>query len=170
MLAKILDILRIVLTALNIYFILGIVTNTAVSALQLAASAAVFFLIGFLLYRWSKTDWRKTFRPIDYFAILLPFIYLGFFWLNYFFACCPETKTYQFSNTPTTVSDESRYGSNYGDSTTILMENGDYQDFYLFRTFPDYHEMRFKTHITMTTETGLFGLLVLKDYHFSTQK
>lgn len=72
MLAKILDILRIVLTALNIYFILGIVTNTAVSALQLAASAAVFFLVGFLLYRWSKTDWRKTFRPIDYFAILLP--------------------------------------------------------------------------------------------------
>ena len=153
---KILDILRIVLTVLNLYLFMKIVLNTAVTFTNLAIVTAVFFVLGFLLYRWIRKDWQRLFGWFDFFGILIPLVFNAFFYINYTFSSEPEFRTYQFQS--------------HERSTTIQLENGEFQDFYLLRTFPDYSAIVLKDQVLLHTETGFFGLLVLKDYQFSAHK
>lgn len=165
MLARFVDFLRILITGINIYIFFFVIMNTAITFYQFLFSILVYYILLFFLYKKIQEIWIKAFGWFDYFGIIIPFIFNSFFFINYYFSSNPKIETYFFLKNPTIGG--SKYQSNYADSTTITLMNGDFQDFYFFRTFPDYTKMQLKNHITMHTEKGFFGFLVLKNYKFS---
>lgn len=159
---------RVLIILANLLIFFTIILNTVISVWQLIIIAGIYALFSVFIYRWIRPNWEILFEKSDYFGFLVPLIFHLFFFLNFVFSHHPQTETYGFSNTSSgrigTTSDNVPV---HGNSTTILLENNAYGDFYFIRTFVDYEKMRGKNVIEYTFEEGLLGLKVIKNYRFS---
>lgn len=130
-----------------------------------------FFLVSFIVFagiclvaNLFKTPTNIKYKVI---YIALPFLFNYFFWINYTFSKNPTTETYAFHQKLIDSASFKPNNQHLEKSTTLLLENNQYQNQHYLRMFYDYEKMKNKNKITFHFEEGFFGLKVLKSYYFS---
>lgn len=158
MFPRFLDGLRIFLTFTNIVLLFSVIVNTGISLRSLGIILLIYIILGIILFRLIKKDWFLIFAKFDYFGLLLPTIFNGFFLINYLFSGDTYTEKYRFDRLSS---------KELANSPTIILENNAYQEFYFFRTFVQNPPSITTNVVTYHFAEGFFGLKVMKGYDFS---
>lgn len=154
----------ILLFVLNvvIFLVIGCSTLIQAGSMLLAYLGSGILTLVTVVILGRKRGFELRFYPL----CVGPAIISLFLCLNYFFSSRPVVERYRFWKEMQYVSGM-RYSRETGgmqESTTIILENNQYDEFVPIRTFVFYDEIRNRNYINYVVEEGLFGFRVVKSY------
>jgi len=159
------DVGKVLLIFINIYLFFNYVINTQLTIIEILGLLSAFIIFGYFIHK--IFDFQKFIKNIRfYLLVILPFIFNIFFFINFKFSGKEEIETYKFDY-KLTSSDTRSNPRKKVISTTIKLNTKKYDDYFFFTTFLDYRKIEKSNTVTYTFAKGLFGLRVLKDYHFT---
>jgi hypothetical protein len=157
----------ILLFAFNIYIFITIGLYTLIPLNMLIALYFLFGIIGVglgvvqnILQKRTLHSSRLYFNGLSVF----PTIVSLFLMLNFVFSSEPINEKYAFQSTE----QYSKHGDRYILRKTgiIELERNAYNNYTSLRSFSNHSNLMDKGKILFTFENGLFGIKVLKEYHF----
>lgn len=154
------EFLFVSITIINLLLFFIIVFQTLISLYLLFVIFTITVIIIFILTKWLFKI--NKFKQLFFTFCLTPFIINLFFVINFTFSTNATLETYHFIKEKQRV--RVRNGSQ--ESTLIILDNNKYSEYPIIRIFFDYEPMQYKNHITYTFKDGLFGIRIMKDYHF----
>jgi hypothetical protein len=150
------------LSLLNILLILFFGFRTLIEFKWLLLSFAGPSLIA---YAFSKSLIQDNqLKQFFIWFCIIPLIINTFYVVNYSFSNNPVTETYHFKNSLQNTWRGKR------ETTTIVLENNRYREYYFLRFFMDYNEMGNSDKIRYTFKDGLLGFRVMTRYEFIAMK
>lgn len=158
------------------FFYLSIFTNTVIPHAALTTGVLTLGLSSFLLSKLFGARHRLIKSSFYYFVLGL-FGMMVFFSLNYFVSFDGNVEGYPIERTTQKVGSPRLHPYDYSENevytqktTLVLLPGNKYEDAVFVRFFPLEESIRNQTWVDSEFEEGLFGLRVLKDYHFSQRK
>jgi hypothetical protein len=147
----------LMLFLVNVFVLLMIGFQTLIT-LNLLFGLYGGFMLGGLVFALLIKRYRKKFFVRFISLCFSPFLVSLFLLLNYFLSSGPYQESYYF------VKETYQTRKGPRESAFIILEYHAYDDFEGIRSFIDFDSLSFKSKITYTFETGLFGWRVMKDY------
>ena len=135
-----------VLIILNFILLFQVVIHTLVSISFIFSAYAIAVLVFKIIARNSKD---KNFLSFAVAPSIISFLFL----VNFVFSSNPIYEKFKVVS--------NGYTQN---SSLIVLENDQLDDYPGVRTFFDYQEVRYANEVQYTFEYGLFGLMVMKNY------
>jgi hypothetical protein len=149
----------VLVSIVNLYTIFRIGLQTLIPLWLLIMVFLAPVAIAFVLSKFTlKIQDRFTIVLISF--CIVPLVVNLFFGINYVFSRNPVSETYIFGR----EAQQSFRG--YQESTTIILERNQYDEYIGIRFFFDYEQMKNSRYITYTFRDGLFGIRVMTKYQF----
>ncbi len=140
----------------NLYLFLNFTLNTQITT---AFNVGIFLTTNILAYLGIYfANYLKKDSTIIYVA---PLVVNFFFMMNYTFSDTITTETYIFKHKYVSFG-----GSRAQKTSSIILENNQYQEYAYFRFFLNFENMKNKHQITYVFKEGLLGFRVLNSYQF----
>ncbi len=151
------------LIVFSIYVIFTSFTNAIIPHLYFIAAICIWCFVFLLIYFAYIVQDKPKSRLGFAFSIPIASLMLILF-LNNLFSRNAFIEAYPFERSRQTVS--SNYSSHVQQTTYIYLPHNKYEDELGLRLFPDQDKLANNNWIVYGFETGLFGIKVLKNYHF----
>lgn len=148
----------VLLTLLNILLILFFGFRTLIEFKWFFLTFIVPALILYVISKYLIND--NQLKQFFLWFCIVPLIVNSLYVVNYTFSSNPVMETYRFKNSLQNTWRGKR------ETTTIVLENNRYREYYFLRFFMDFKEMGNSNKIRYTFKDGLFGLRVMTDYEF----
>jgi hypothetical protein len=154
-----------VLSFLNLVLLFRIGFQTLIptnTLLLLYPSIALITQIFFRKKNRTNQIGEKYFRSL----CLAPFILNLFLLINYVISFNPQQETYRFTKGRENLYDSHAHYQGSHNTSMIYLSNNVYEPYWGIRVFASYEKVCSGYEIHYTFKTGLFGIRVMKDYHF----
>ncbi|MGY5350952.1 J domain-containing protein [Wenyingzhuangia sp. IMCC45533] len=139
---------------INLYLFVKYTLNTELNNF---VSASIFIITNIFLYLILYFYKRIKHK---WYLLSIPLAINFIFFINYHFSSSATEETYSFKH------QYSSFGNNAQKTSSIILENNSYHKVSSFRMFTSFEKMKNKHYVCYSFEQGLFGLKVLKSYHF----
>ena len=159
---RLLHYFALVLGNVVLFLVYGL--NTLLPAPVMGLLFIVSVVLGLCVTILFPSLWNGFSRQFICFGVA-PLLINLFFVVNYTFSSNEYEERYFFTHT-TDLYRRGSMGAVRQETTTIILEDHQYDEYPALRFFLDYDELKDSNHIRYTFAEGLFGITVLKKHKF----